>query len=362
MSKSPKAFLTAAAFALTTLALSAPGFADGYGLGREALPAEVEAWDIDVRPDGQGLPEGSGTVAEGETIYADQCASCHGDFGEGRGRWPVLSGGLDTLKTRDPVKTVGSYWPYLSTVFDYVHRAMPYGNAQSLTNDETYALVAYILDLNFLMEGDTLSRENFTDITMPNEEGFFLAERPDTPTLAQGELCMTNCKDSVEIVGRARVLNVTPEGEKDAVNDLVEDMSLGDPVGVEAGGDQASAANADSAEATQTASINADLAAKGEKLFNRCQACHSVEPGINRVGPTMHNVFGRTAGGLDEFRKYSKALKELDVAWNADSLDAFLENPRGYAKGTRMAFPGLRKADDRSAVVEYLKTLSDNGS
>ncbi|WP_329610507.1 c-type cytochrome [Jiella pelagia] len=113
-----------------------------------ATPDEVAAWDIDVRPDGKGLPVGKGTVSEGEAIFAEQCASCHGDFGEGRDRWPQLAGGFDTLTRDRPVKTVGSYWPYLSTVYDYVHRAMPFGNARSLSNDDVYALTAYVLYLN----------------------------------------------------------------------------------------------------------------------------------------------------------------------------------------------------------------------
>ena len=104
-----------------------------FGLGREATQDEIAAWDIDVRPDGTGLPESSGTVAKGEVLFSGNCAVCHGDFGEGVGRWPVLAGGHDTLTEDRPEKTIGSYWPYLSTVYDYVRRAMPYGNARSLS-------------------------------------------------------------------------------------------------------------------------------------------------------------------------------------------------------------------------------------
>ncbi|MFH1517471.1 MAG: c-type cytochrome, partial [Pseudomonadota bacterium] len=119
-----------------------------FGLGRVAMADEIAAWDIDIRPDGTGLPEGKGTVAEGEPIFAENCAVCHGDFGEGAGRWPVLAGGQDTLLRDRPVKTIGSYWPYLSTVFDYVRRAMPFGDARSLSDDDVYALTAYLLYLN----------------------------------------------------------------------------------------------------------------------------------------------------------------------------------------------------------------------
>lgn len=186
-----------------------------YGLGREASPEEVKAWDIDVRPDGLGLPEGRGTVAEGEEIYLERCAACHGEFGEGAGRWPVLVGGQDTLKSHDPVKTVGSYWPYLSTVWDYINRAMPFGDAQSLEPDEVYAITAYLLFSNYIVEDEEfeLSHENFTDIRMPNEGGFVDDARPDTPTVADGEPCMSECKADVKITGRARILDVTPDSD-----------------------------------------------------------------------------------------------------------------------------------------------------
>ena len=128
-----------------TLTQPAPTFTTGFGLGRQALPEEIAAWDVDILPDGRGLPKGSGNALEGEEIFADKCGSCHGDFGEGVDNWPVLAGGFNTLADKDPVKTVGSYWPHLSTVFDYVYRSMPFGEAGTLTPDETYAIVAYIL-------------------------------------------------------------------------------------------------------------------------------------------------------------------------------------------------------------------------
>ena len=133
MSKFLKVAIAAAALVVGSAGLAS---AAKYELGRTALPEEIAAWDIDVRPDGRGLPKGSGKVADGETLYADQCAACHGDFGEGKDRWPVLVGGQKTLKSDNPVKTIGSYWPYASTVFDYVRRAMPFGNAQSLSADD----------------------------------------------------------------------------------------------------------------------------------------------------------------------------------------------------------------------------------
>ncbi len=185
------------------------------GLGRPATEDEVAAWNIDVRPDGQGLPEGHGTVAEGETIFSDQCASCHGDFGEGRGRWPVLAGGQDTLTRDRPVKTVGSYWPYLSTVYDYIHRAMPFGNARSLSNDDVYALTAYVLYLNDIVTEDDfeLSNTNFETVKMPNAGDFIPDDRAsESHYKADADPCMKNCKPNpVTITMQAQVLDVTPD-------------------------------------------------------------------------------------------------------------------------------------------------------
>mgnify|MGYP000444830855 CR=1 FL=1 len=185
-----------------------------FGLGRVATAEEIAAWDIDIRPDGTGLPEGKGTVAEGEVLFTDNCAVCHGDFGEGVGRWPVLAGGQDTLTEERPEKTIGSYWPYLSTVYDYVRRAMPYGNARSLSDDEVYALTAYLLYLNDIVtdEDFELSNQNFTEIRLPNEDNFIADDRAEEPQYAQkGEPCMSGCKDeAVEITMRARILDVTP--------------------------------------------------------------------------------------------------------------------------------------------------------
>lgn len=185
------------------------------GLGRLAHPDEVAAWSIAIRPDGQGLPPGRGTVKHGEEVYQAQCASCHGEFGEGAGRWPVLAGGRGTLASEGPEKTIGSFWPYLSTVFDYVRRAMPYGNARSLSDDDVYALTAYLLYLNDVVP-DTfeLTRENFTSVRLPNDQGFFDDDRETSERQFWGrEPCMTNCRQSpARVTGRARVLDVTPEG------------------------------------------------------------------------------------------------------------------------------------------------------
>lgn len=205
---------TCALILVTTLA--GPALAEGFDLGREATPDEVAAWNIDVRPDGLGLPDGAGTVAAGEEIYAERCAACHGDFGEGVDRWPVLAGGQGTLQEDRPVKTIGSYWPYLSTVFDYVNRAMPFGEARSLTPDEVYAITAYLLYVNDVVDDEEfeLSKANFTSIRLPNEDNFFFDPRPETPIFHKTETCMENCKNEAKIISRARILDVTPDTEE----------------------------------------------------------------------------------------------------------------------------------------------------
>ena len=186
-----------------------------FKLGRKALPEEVSAWDIDVRPDGTGLPQGRGTVARGEELYSEKCAHCHGDFGEGIDRWPILAGGHDTLTDDRPEKTVGSYWPYLSTVYDYVRRAMPFGDARSLSDDDVYAITAFILYLNDVVDDEEfeLSHENFNGITLPNAQNFIADGRAKEPHYASGvEPCMKDCrKGPAKVTMRARVLDVTPD-------------------------------------------------------------------------------------------------------------------------------------------------------
>ncbi len=185
-----------------------------FNLGQIATKEEIAGWDIDVRPDGIGAPLGSGTALIGEEVYADQCAACHGDFGEGVGRWPALIGGEGSLNTHDPEKTTGSYWPYASTIYDYVYRSMPFGVAQSLSFDETYQIVAYLLYMNDIIEEDfVLSDKNIGNIQMPNQNGFLLPDpRPDIINL-DGNPCMNNCKVSTKIIGKARDIDVTPEDD-----------------------------------------------------------------------------------------------------------------------------------------------------
>lgn len=201
--------ILALATAAQGLLTSTVAFADepAYGFGRIATEEEIAGWDIDVRPDGLGLPAGSGSVADGEGLYEAQCASCHGLFGEGEGRWPILAGGQGTLTHERPEKTVGSYWPYASTLWDYTRRAMPFTAPQSLTADETYAITAYVLYLNEIVDEDfVLTKENFSTIKMPNEPNFFEDDRPDVKNTA----CMKDCKDPASIKVVSTIAGVTP--------------------------------------------------------------------------------------------------------------------------------------------------------
>lgn len=333
----------------------APSRSGGYGIGREALSVEIAAWDTDVRPDGLGLPEGSGDVFTGEEVFVEKCAVCHGDFGEAVGRWPVLAGGHNTLANKDPVKTIGSYWPYLSTVFDYVQRAMPFGAAATLTPDEVYAITAYLLYVNDQVDEDfELSKANFASIRLPNESGFFPDDRLETEfPVFSGEVCMENCKDSVEITMRASVLDVTPE--ETAAKAEAE---------AEAAAEQAEAAATPVEETGEIEIASADmldpaLVEAGAGVFRKCAGCHQVGEGAtNRVGPELNSLIGRVVGGVSGFN-YSGTFKdaaENGEVWTAESLAEFLANPRQARSGTRMSFAGLRKQSDIDAVLAYLQS------
>jgi cytochrome c5 len=152
-----------------------------YGIGRPATAAEVAAWNIDVRADGAGLPAASGSVRQGRAVYEEKCAACHGASGEG-GAGPRLAGGFGTLSSMNPVLSVGSFWPYATTLYDYINRAMPFDKPQSLTPSEVYALSAYTLRLNGIVGEDAvLDQSSLPAIEMPNRKGFSWPDpRPDT--------------------------------------------------------------------------------------------------------------------------------------------------------------------------------------
>ena len=349
MLKCLKLFLAAAVLVLPVTVFAG----DKLGLGRAALPEEIAAWDVDIRPNGAGLPVGSGDVPYGEEVFVNKCASCHGDFAEGVDNWPVLAGGFDTLGDKDPVKTVGSYWPYLSTVWDYVNRSMPFGEAQSLSADEVYAIVAYMLYSNDLVDEDfVLSDTNFAEFEMYNARGFVVDDRPETEyAIWRAEPCMKDCKDRVEITMRASILDVTPEETTVESTEKTEAAEV------------AVAAPAEKKEAiVSPAALNEiafspELVAAGKKVFRKCKACHQIGPKAkSRSGPHLNNILGRGIGAVEGFR-YSKAFKkaaEAGQVWDMEQLVSFLANPKKSIKGTKMSFSGLKKQNDIDAIIAYL--------
>ena len=193
------------AFAANAADEHKPGY---FGYGATPTQAQIGGWAIAARPDGQGLPPGKGSVADGANIFADQCAACHGTFGEGEGRYPKLAGGELTGERPEP--TVGSYWPYATTVFDYVNRAMPYPSPHTLTADQVYAMTAYILNVNNIVGNNFIAdRETLPKVKMPNVNNFTWKDpRPDT----SDKECMKNCVDpkTIKIESTAEGKDLTP--------------------------------------------------------------------------------------------------------------------------------------------------------
>ena len=182
-----------------------PGY---YGIGTTPTKAQTDGWSIAVRPDGQGLPPGKGSVSEGENIYVDQCAACHGTFGEGETRYPKLAGG--ELTGDRPESTVGSYWPFATTLFDYINRAMPFPAPHQLSADQVYAMTAYILSLNNIVDNNFVAdRDSLAKVKMPHHDFFIWHDpRPDT----SAKECMKDCVDpkSIKIESTAEGKDLTP--------------------------------------------------------------------------------------------------------------------------------------------------------
>ena len=171
---------------LAVLSQASPGApADepgGYGFGRPATDEEIRAWNIDIAPTGEGLPPGEGTAKRGAQIYAAKCAACHGPTGK-EGPKDRLVGGQGTLNTPKPIKTIGSYWPYATTLYDYIDRAMPFNAPQSLTPDEIYSVTAWLLFQNGIIPEDAvIDARTLPLVRMPNRDGFIPDPRPDVST------------------------------------------------------------------------------------------------------------------------------------------------------------------------------------
>jgi S-disulfanyl-L-cysteine oxidoreductase SoxD len=195
---------------LCSFAASA-GSPGAFSYGKAATPAEIAGWDIDVRGnDGAGLPPGKGNVSHGSEMFVQQCAPCHGTFGEGENRYPKLMGGEGTLTGDRPEPSVGSYWPFAPTLWDYISRAMPFSAPHTLSADDVYAVTAYILNFNNIVPSDFVAdRDSLPKVKMPNRDSFTWHDpRPDTA----GEACMKNCADAkaVKIISSAQGKDLTP--------------------------------------------------------------------------------------------------------------------------------------------------------
>lgn len=169
-----------------------PAAVGRHALGRAPTEAELRAWDIDIGPDGRNLPAGSGTVAQGRALFAQQCAACHGNAGQGALMPAPLAGGAGSLTGKAPSLTIGSFWPHATTLYDYINRAMPWDRPQSLKPDEVYALTAFLLNLNGIVGADaSLDARALMQVKMPNRGGFVAWD--NEPDLRVPR-CMTDCR------------------------------------------------------------------------------------------------------------------------------------------------------------------------
>jgi cytochrome c len=278
------ACLVGAALALTLSTSAAQTRAAGkFGLGKPATPEEIAGWDIDVKPDGTGLPRGRGSVAEGQTIYEAKCASCHGTFGESNS-YLQLAGGVGSLASDAPMRTTGSKLNYATTLFDYIRRAMPFNAPQSLSNDEVYALSAYVLNLNDILGADAvLDQDSLPKVKLPNRDGFTTAHglmrrdgKPDTANVA----CMKNC------VNEVRLSSEMPAYALDQHGNLADQRrAMGKIEGL-----TTVASAASSSKTAAKAPTALDLA----KRFG-CMVCHAVDTKL--AGPAFHDIATRYGRG-----------------------------------------------------------------
>jgi S-disulfanyl-L-cysteine oxidoreductase SoxD len=175
-----KMFLSALCIVACAAVHAQTGSDKQAGLGRPASAEELKQRDITTLPNGAGLPDGKGTAAQGEAVFRDKCAACHGPNGEGSPQGTQLVGGVGSLASDNPVRTVGSYWPYATSVWDYIHRAMPLNQPGSLSADDTYAVTAFLLNRNKIIEAsEVMDKESLPKVRMPNRDGFIPDARPD---------------------------------------------------------------------------------------------------------------------------------------------------------------------------------------
>ncbi len=323
MSRSCKATLLGSAFLASAfgamLAWTAPVLADGAStVGRPATPAELKAWDIDVGPDFAGLPKGSGTVSRGMEIWEEKCASCHGTFGESNSVFNPLVGGTTTkdietgnvaaLKRTDfPARTTFMKVASVSTLYDYIRRAMPWNEPKSLSDDDVYAVLAYLLNLAEIVPDDyTLTDATIRDVQqrMPNRNGMTTAHAlwpgPDFPGMAAkpdtaNAVCMTDCKPKAELASQL------PEHARGAHGNIAEqNRKIGPVRGQRTGPDTA-------------AEAPSPVVALAEK--SGCLSCHAVDTRI--VGPSYSEIAARYRGKNNAEALVSKVKAGGEGVWGA---------------------------------------------
>ena len=308
------AALAAALVALPAYAAE-PKAAPKFGFGQAPTPEQVAAWDIDVRPDGKGLPPGRGTVAEGQEIYDAKCASCHGTFGESTD-YMAIAGGVGSLKTDQPMRTTGSKLAHATTLWDYINRAMPFTNPKTLTPDEVYALTAYVLHLSDILPADAaLDRESLPKLKLPNRDGFTTNHgfmRRDGKPDVMNTLCMTNC------VAEVRLSSEYPDYARDSHGNLAEQTrDLGPVEGTGASRGTRSAPTASGGAAAAAAPAKAATATSDPAALVKqagCTACHSVASRV--VGPGFREIATKYAGdGAAEARLATKVRAGGVGAW-----------------------------------------------
>lgn len=304
------------------------GVPAAFGLGKVATAQEIAGWDIDVRPDGAGLPAGRGTVALGQTIYDAKCASCHGTFGESTD-YIALAGGVGTLGSAQPVRTTGSKLNYATTLFDYIRRAMPFPNPKTLTDDEVYALTAYLLNLNDILPADTaLDRDALIALKVPNRDGFTTAHgfmrrngEPDTHNTA----CMRNCVETI------RLSSEMPDYARDAHGNLAEQMRPMGPVD----GTKIAAASGRSGALPAGPPGKSGGAEAAQKAG--CMACHAIA--VKVVGPAFRDVAARYAG---------------DTRASANLVDKIKSGGAGAWGQVPMPAQAQVNATDAHALVQWI--------
>ncbi|MEO8346552.1 MAG: c-type cytochrome [Betaproteobacteria bacterium] len=285
-------FIAAFACAMIPGAIANPK----YGFGQPATAAEIAGWDIDVRPDGTGLPSGRGSVAQGQKIYDDKCASCHGTFGESNS-YLQIAGGVGSLRSDQPVRTTGSKLNYATTLWDYINRAMPFEAPKTLAPDEVYALTAYVLNLNDILPANAvLDQDTLPLVKMPNRDGMTTAHgfmrrdgKPDTRNVP----CMKNC------VAEVRVTSELPDYARDQHGDFAEQART--------------FAVAPTAAAPRSGLDSARAAA--------CTVCHGVTEKV--VGPSFRQIAERYAGeGAAETKLVAKVRAGGGGNWGAVPMPA----------------------------------------